>query len=110
MSQTAKLADYYIYRVGGGPKAPSSALPIGAKSVVDPLELSFVSNPKDLLYSMVAVSHAPTSDLLLSVNIAGFIYVQEVDVDKGTFTFLAPSGGDLPGKMLLLGSYKVYLD
>lgn len=110
VSQTARLGDYYIYRVGGGPKAPTTALPIGATSVMDPLEVSFVSNPKDLLYSMVAVSHAPSADLLLSVNVAGFIYIQGVDVDRGTFTYLTPSGGELPGKVLLMGSYKVYLN
>lgn len=38
-SQTIPLDDLAgrIYRVGGGPKAPSSALPIGQTSVADPL-------------------------------------------------------------------------
>ena len=29
-SQTARLDDLRIYRIGGGPRAPTSALPIGA--------------------------------------------------------------------------------
>ncbi len=28
-SQTARFEDLQVYRVGGGPRAPSSALPIG---------------------------------------------------------------------------------
>jgi polyribonucleotide 5'-hydroxyl-kinase len=110
VSQTLKLSDLGIYRVGGGPKAPASALPIGATSVTDPLKVTLVSNPRDLLYTMVAVSHAPSADLLLSVNVAGFIYVQDVDPDKGTLTYLAPCGGELPGSLLLAGSFKVYLE
>lgn len=30
-SQTARFEDLQVYRVGGGPRAPSSALPIGEK-------------------------------------------------------------------------------
>ena len=133
-SQTARFEDLAVYRVGGGPKAPSSALPIGAPaaplwplaacclrcalslcclpppaqasscpphgflpaasitptahptppythpaptpcttprpagatSVSDPLKLSRVTNPQDLLYTLLAVSHAPQPELLLS--------------------------------------------
>ncbi|KAI3429530.1 hypothetical protein D9Q98_005618 [Chlorella vulgaris] len=109
-SQTAKFEDLQVYRVGGGPRAPSSALPIGATSVADPLKLSRILNPHELLYTLLAVSHAPQPELLLSVNAAGFIYVQDVDVAKGTITYLAPCAGPLPGSLLLAGSFKTYLD
>lgn len=109
-SQTAKLADLEIFRVGGGFRAPTSALPIGATSVSDPLKLTKVSTPQDLLYTLAAVSHAPSPELLLSLNVAGFIYVQDIDVAKGTVTYLAPCPGALPGKYLLAGNYKTYMD
>eukprot|EP00887_Chlorella_sp_A99_P003151 scaffold9.g3151.t1 len=109
-SQTARLEDVEVYRVGGGPRAPSSALPIGATSVADPLRLSRLGNPQELLYTLVAVSHAPEPELLLSANVAGFIYVQDVDLAQGTLTYLAPRPGPLPSKYLLAGSFKTYLD
>lgn len=109
-SQTAKIEDLQIYRVGGGPKAPSSALPIGATSVADPLKVALVTNLRDILFTMVAVSHAPNADLLLSTNVAGFIYIQDVDVTSGTVTYLAPCPGQLPGQLLLAGNFKIYLE
>ncbi|KAL4449416.1 hypothetical protein ABPG77_007060 [Micractinium sp. CCAP 211/92] len=109
-SQTARFDELQVYRVGGGPRAPTSALPIGATSVADPLKLSRVTNPQELLYTLLAVSHAPQPELLLSVNVAGFIYVQDVDLAKGTITYLAPCAGPLPSPLLLAGSFKTYLD
>lgn len=41
---------------------------------------------------------------------AGFIYVQDVDVGKGTITYLAPCAGALPSSLLLAGAFKTYLD
>lgn len=109
-SQTAKIGDLQVYRVGGGPKAPSSTLPLGTTSVTDPMKVSQVSNIRDILFNVVAVSHAPTPDLLLSVNVAGFIYIQDVDVGAETLTYLSPIPGGLPGKYLLSGNFKVYLE
>ena len=109
-SQTAKFEDLQIYRVGGGPKAPSSALPIGVASITDPLKVSLVSNLRDLLFNMVAVSHAASADLILSENTAGFIYIQDIDVTNGTITYLSPCPGKLPGQFLLAGNFKVYLE
>ncbi|PSC75129.1 CLP1-like protein [Micractinium conductrix] len=109
-SQTTRFDELQVFRVGSGPRAPSSALPIGATSVSDPLKLSRVTNPQELLYTLLAVSHAPQPELLLSVNVAGFIYVQDVDLAKGTITYLAPCAGALPGQLLLAGAFKAYLD
>lgn len=96
--------------MGGRPLAPSSALPIGASSVVDPLKLSRVTLPQDLPFTLLAVSHAPSADLLLSSPVAGFVYVQEADLAKGQLTVLTPRPGQLPGRFLLAGSFKLYLD
>jgi len=109
-SQNAKLDELQIYRVGGGPKAPASALPIGATSVADPLKITRVTNYRDLLFTMVAISHAKKPEMLLSTNVAGFIYVQDVDVEKGTINYLTPTPGALPNTLMLAGSYKTYLE
>lgn len=47
---------------------------------------------------------------MTAVNAAGFIYVQDVDLAKGTITYLAPCAGPLPSPLLLAGSFKTYLD
>lgn len=146
-------------------RCPFPAADAGATSVSDPLKLSRVTNPQELLYTLLAVSHAPQPELLLSgacraswwklvggwamgtcpanggngrgtccrctaaaemsgaaaghaprsplraaVNVAGFIYVQDVDLAKGTITYLAPCAGALPGQLLLAGAFKAYLD
>lgn len=110
VSQKAKIDEFQCFRVGGGPKAPASALPIGATSVSDPLKVTQIADLRDVLFTLVAVSHAPTPDVLLSSNVAGFVYIQEVDTAAGTVTYLAPCPGKLPGQYLLAGNFKVYLD
>jgi len=42
-----------------------------------------------LLNSMLAVSHGKTKTDLVSSNVAGFIYVTEVDMVNKRFTYLA---------------------
>ncbi|KAK9842588.1 hypothetical protein WJX81_007645 [Elliptochloris bilobata] len=109
-SRTLGFSELRVYRVGGGPRAPTSALPIGAEPVADPLRVAPVTSPGELLHSLLAVSHAPAPEFLLSVNVAGFIYVSDVDVTRNTVTFLSPSPGPLPGKFLLAGSVKLFME
>ncbi|KAK9818033.1 hypothetical protein WJX72_005994 [[Myrmecia] bisecta] len=109
-SQTVNMSELRVYRAGGGPRAPSSALPIGSEPVADPLRLAPININSDLLHSVLAVSHATEPEQLLSVNVAGFLFVTTVDVDRGTLTYLAPCPGPLPGKLLLAGSLKVFFE
>ena len=39
-------------------------------------------------------------------DVAGFIYVTEVDMTNKRFTYLAPGPGELPSRNLLTGSLK----
>lgn len=100
----ANFSDFIIYRIGGGPQAPHSALPIGAKPVADPLRLAPVNINRDLLHVVLAVSFAAEPDQIVSSNVAGFIYVTDVDIQRKKVTYLAPSPGDLPGKFLVMGT------
>lgn len=109
-SQTLHSEQLQLFRIGGGFRAPSSALPLGATSQADPLKLTPAPVGPELLHSLCAVSHARTPDELLSSNIAGFVLVTDVDVTRGTVTYLAPCGGQLPGRYLLAGSIKAFLD
>ena len=75
---------------------------------VFPLALSPAS-VHELLHAVLGVSHAQAPDQLLSVNLAGFLYVSDVDPVRQTVTYLAPCLGPVPGKYLLLGSLKVMM-
>ena len=95
---------------GGGPRAPNSALPIGAVSVADPLRLANLPASTELIQSLLAVSHAASPDLILSSNVAGFILVKDVDTARGLVTYTAPCPGHLPGRYLVTGSLRSSLD
>ncbi|KAH0872203.1 hypothetical protein HID58_069565 [Brassica napus] len=96
---------YLVFRIGGRPQAPRSALPMGSDPVSDPLKVTHVNiDDRDVLHSVLAVSYAQEPDRIVSSNVSGFVYVTEVDVQRKTITYLAPSQGTLPSKFLVAGS------
>ncbi|CAM8900597.1 unnamed protein product [Rhodiola kirilowii] len=103
-SNVASFSDLSIYRIGGGPQAPRSALPIGAEPAADPTRLVAVNVNTDLLHSVLAVSFAKEPAQIISSNVAGYIYITDIDMHRKTVTYLAPSAGELPGKYLLAGT------
>nr|DAD34793.1 TPA_asm: hypothetical protein HUJ06_005433 [Nelumbo nucifera] len=103
-SNIANFSDLFIYKIGGGPQAPRSALPIGAEPAADPTRLVSVNINRDLLHLVLAVSFAKEPDQIISSNIAGFIYITDIDIQRKKVTYLAPSAGELPGKFLIVGS------
>jgi polyribonucleotide 5'-hydroxyl-kinase len=64
-----------IYRVGGGLKAPLSALPIGAESSHDPVRLVAITPSLEIVHSIAAISYSDDPAKLLDDNIAGFLYM-----------------------------------
>ena len=105
-SQTLPFGQVSIFKVGGGPRAPTTALPIGQQSSSDPLRVTTVAPSMSLLNAVLAVSHGKSNADLLSSNVAGFVYVTEVDMQKKQFTYVSPSAGELPSRNLLMGSLK----
>ncbi|KAK9107758.1 hypothetical protein Syun_023769 [Stephania yunnanensis] len=103
-SHIASFNDLFVYRIGGGPQAPRSALPIGAEPSADPTRLVLVTINRDLLHSVLAVSFAKEPDQIISSNVAGFICITDIDIQRKKITYLAPSAGDLPSKFLIVGS------
>lgn len=65
-SNVVNFSDLFIYRIGGGPQAPRSALPIGAEPSADPTRLVPVSISRDLLHLVLAVSYAKEQDQIIS--------------------------------------------
>jgi len=100
---------FKVYKTNVGPQAPMSALPIGVQPTVDPMKPREITPSSDLLHSILGVSHAEEGDHLIETNLAGFLYVTELNLEKRTMTALAPCPGSLPGKFVLLGNLK-YLE
>eukprot|EP01132_Coremiostelium_polycephalum_P004686 gene4686-5852_t len=98
--------DVTIFRTGGGPVAPLTALPIGSQSTIDPLQLTEISPNHDIVHSILAISYSKQPVNLLKSNIAGFLYITEVNMETKKITALAPSPGPIPSKILLLGTLK----
>lgn len=109
-TQTVGVRELKVFRIGGGPRAPNSALPIGAVSMADPLRIVELPVTPDLVQSLLAVSHAASEDQLLTSNTAGFVFITDVDTALSTVTFLAPCPGPLPGRYLLAGSLKSFFE
>lgn len=65
-SNIANFSDFFVYRIGGGPQAPRSALPIGAEPAADPMRLVPVNINRDLLHLVLAVSFAKELDQIVS--------------------------------------------
>ncbi|TXG58551.1 hypothetical protein EZV62_016380 [Acer yangbiense] len=105
-SYVANFNDLHVYRIGGGPQAPRSALPIGADPVANPLRLVLVTSDQvqELIHLVLAVSYAEEPEQITSSNVAGFIYVTEVDMGRKQIKYLSPSAGVLPGKYLVAGT------
>lgn len=103
-ANVANFSDFLVYRIGGGPQAPRSALPIGADPVANPLRIVPVNVDKELLHLVLAVSYAKDADQIISSNVAGFIFVTDVDTQRKMITYLAPSPGTLPSKYLIAGT------
>jgi polyribonucleotide 5'-hydroxyl-kinase len=83
---------------------------LGAQSKSDPLKPAPVAVVPELAHALLAVSHATSPDQLATANVAGFVLVTAVDAARGLVTYLAPCGGALPGRYLLLGSLRAFLD
>eukprot|EP00735_Rhodelphis_limneticus_P013986 TRINITY_DN795_c0_g1::TRINITY_DN795_c0_g1_i1::g.18441::m.18441 TRINITY_DN795_c0_g1::TRINITY_DN795_c0_g1_i1::g.18441 ORF type:complete len:443 (-),score=27.52,sp/Q9SR06/CLP1_ARATH/44.27/2e-129,Clp1/PF06807.9/1.3e-43,MobB/PF03205.9/3.6e-13,ABC_tran/PF00005.22/0.013,ABC_tran/PF00005.22/1.3e+04,AAA_17/PF13207.1/0.33,AAA_17/PF13207.1/9.3e+03 TRINITY_DN795_c0_g1_i1:28-1167(-) len=95
-----------IYRIGGGPRAPQSALPIGAVSTLDPTRPTRVMPDQDMVHCVLAVVHAQSSDEVPDANVAGFLYVIDVDMMQRRLTVLCPAPTALPSKYLVFGTVK----
>ncbi|CAA7041172.1 unnamed protein product [Microthlaspi erraticum] len=103
-ANTVSFSDVQVFRIGGGPRAPTSALPIGSDPVSNPLRVTPVNIDQGLLHSILGVSYAEEPDQIISSNVSGFVHVTEVDMHRNKITYLAPSPGALPSKFLVAGS------
>ncbi|KAI9473421.1 MAG: Pre-mRNA cleavage complex II protein Clp1-domain-containing protein [Benjaminiella poitrasii] len=100
--------DIKVWRVGDV-IAPSSALPLGMEGSSNETQVVKVDNYDMCLHSILAILNLDEDEnenKLLESNVAGFIYVSDVDEQKRKITVLSPSPGRLPKKHFLMGSFK----
>ncbi|KAJ2944645.1 hypothetical protein O0L34_g4001 [Tuta absoluta] len=104
-----KFTDLKIYKVGA-PSLPDSCMPLGMRAEDALTKLVPVSLSLALAHRLLAVSFAagPDDDVLHS-NLAGFVTVTAVDVERGTLTILSPQPRPLPNTVLLLTDM-MYMD
>lgn len=89
-------------RVGGGPQAPSTALPIGAERALDVTKADEVEIDRSMVNTLCALTYSPDIDGALAGNLCGFVLITNVDEDLKRCTMLSPSPGKLPCVVMLV--------
>jgi polyribonucleotide 5'-hydroxyl-kinase len=80
-------------------------MPLGMKGEESRTKLvSVTPNASTLLHRLLAVSFAAdeSQEDVVRTNVAGFVCVTDVDMEKGRMTVLSPQQGPLPKTLLLL--------
>ena len=62
---------------------------------------------RDLVGAVLGVSHAPTMEEVPNYNVAGFVFVENIDERNNKLIFQCPCNGPLPGRFLIFGSVKL---
>ena len=105
VAKTAYFSQISLYRIGGGPRAPRPALPIGQAPSTGSHARRPPCHSTSLLHSVLAVSHGKTQGDLLTSNVAGFIYVTEVDMMRKSLRIYRHAR-ELAEHVLLVGNLK----
>lgn len=97
-----KWADLKLYKIGA-PALPDSCMPLGMKAEDNMTKLVAVQPGPNLLHHLLAVSFAENTDEdVITSNVAGFICVTNVDIERQTITVLSPQPRPLPNTLLIL--------
>ena len=91
-----------VCRVGGGPQAPATALPIGAERLLDETAVAVIEPSKDLAHTLCALSYGGEPETALAANVAGFVLVTHVDEESKRCHLMTPCAGRLPSVLFLV--------
>ncbi|KFM66836.1 Polyribonucleotide 5'-hydroxyl-kinase Clp1, partial [Stegodyphus mimosarum] len=98
-----KFSDVKIYKIGA-PSVPDSCMPLGMKAEDNRTKPVHVQVGPNVLHHILSVSFAESvDDDVITSNIAGFICVTKVNVERQVITVLAPQPRPLPKTVLLIG-------
>lgn len=119
--QDLRLSTLRLVRAGGIELSDGMKLLGETPNASENVKLTRVQVSNDLVHSILAVLHIAEEDeatssltpessdipqQLLSSNIAGFLWIVQMDIERDIMTVLAPCPGALPSKYLLVGSIK----
>uniref|UniRef100_A0A2R5LJW0 Protein CLP1 homolog n=2 Tax=Ornithodoros turicata TaxID=34597 RepID=A0A2R5LJW0_9ACAR len=97
-----KISDIKLYKIGA-PSLPDSCMPLGMKAEDNHTKIVPVQVGPNVLHHIMSVSFAASSEEdILQTNVAGFICVTDVDVERQTITVLSPQPRPLPKAVLLM--------
>ncbi|KOC64300.1 Protein CLP1 like protein [Habropoda laboriosa] len=97
-----KWSEARLYKIGA-PVLPASCMPLGMKAEDNLTKLVAVTPGPNLLHHLLSVSFADSpEDDVVQTNVAGFVCVTNVDVERQAFTVLSPQPRPLPNTVLLL--------
>lgn len=97
-----KFSDVKIFKVGS-PALPDSCLPLGMKKEDNFTKMVAVQPSPQLLHHILAVSFAESlEENVIQSNVAGFICVTDVSMEKEVLTILSPQPRPLPQTILLV--------
>ncbi|XP_075258982.1 polyribonucleotide 5'-hydroxyl-kinase Clp1-like isoform X2 [Convolutriloba macropyga] len=91
-----------IFKVGA-PVLSNSCLPFDAEPEEYEKKLVPVKVGPELVNKLLAVNHAECEMDIIETNLAGFVVVQEVDLEMETLSLLSPKPYPLPNSYLLMG-------
>ena len=91
-----------IFKVGA-PVLSTSCLPFDAEPEESEKKLVSVKVGPELVNKLLAVNHAECEMDIIETNLAGFVVVQEVNMEKETLSLLSPKPYPLPNSYLLMG-------
>ncbi|XP_028391142.1 protein CLP1 homolog isoform X2 [Dendronephthya gigantea] len=101
-----KFSDVKVFKIGA-PAVPDSCLPIGMQKDEIETKLVPMQPGKDLIHCVLGLSMAsdPEEDLVRT-NIAGYIVITDVDMERQQYKILSPAPRPLPRQFLLLSDVK----
>jgi polyribonucleotide 5'-hydroxyl-kinase len=116
-----RFEEVVLCRVGGE-KLSDGLLPVGQVAMLGPLQVTRIQPTAALTHSILAVCHpllradgtvlgqtGEEDELgheLVDSNVAGFIFITDVDMERKRLVMLSPCPGSLPSKYLLWGDIK----
>lgn len=97
-----RFSEIKLFKIGA-PVLPDSMLPLGTSALDSRTKLVPVEPSANLVHHVCSVSTAETTDdPIVQMNVAGFIVITSVDMERQSFTVLSPSPRPLPRNILLV--------
>ncbi|GFY21639.1 protein CLP1 homolog [Trichonephila clavipes] len=97
-----KFSDIKVYKIGAL-CVPASCMPLDMEPEDNRTKLVPVQNGQNLLHYVLSISYAESSQDVVKTNVAGFVCVTNVNLERQTATVLSPQPRPLPKTIFLMG-------